>query len=69
MAVDVLPVKNYSLSRIVKFSENILRKVIQGVVNNLRDLMPLVSCDIYVFHPAAYLSSALDIGYVRILWR
>jgi hypothetical protein len=68
-AVDALPVKNYSLSRIVKFSENTLRKVIQGVVNNLRDSTPLVSCDTYVFHPAACLSSALDIGYVRMLWR
>ena len=51
-----------------KFDWPTLRKIGCRVINNFaKDAAPPLSFDIYVFHPAAYIVSALNIKYVMIL--
>ena len=57
---DILPVKNYNLSRIVGLSQSMRNNVITRITNTLKDLAP-APLEIDVFHPAAFISTALAI--------
>lgn len=67
-AVDFVPVKSYSMSSITQLSDSMLPSIVQGVIENIaKDSRLPALLDSYVFHPAACISSALNLEYVTIL--
>jgi hypothetical protein len=61
---DMLPVKNYNLSRIVQLSKSTRSNIITRITNSLRDSIPDIALEVDVFHPAAFISTALAMEYV-----
>ena len=66
---EVLPVKNYNLSRIVHFSQSTRSKIITQITKSLKDSAPDIGFEIDIFHPAALISTALGIEYMTSPYR
>ncbi|CAD6440080.1 97c0c9a9-1f08-4e7b-a9af-d5f7ffaed4e2 [Sclerotinia trifoliorum] len=61
---EALAAKSYSLSLIVGLGQGVRSKIIQRVINALKESVPDLPLEVHVFHPAACVNSALNIEYV-----
>ncbi|KAJ8068742.1 hypothetical protein OCU04_002439 [Sclerotinia nivalis] len=62
---EALAAKNYSLSLIVGLAQSSRSKIIQRVINALKNSAPDIPLEVHVFHPAACVNSALNIDYKK----